>query len=172
MNNVIRKCTPEDLDELRKISEITYRDTFAGLNTEENMKAYLDKAFNGDKLRSELADRASAFYFIYEKEEAAGYIKLNESPSQTDIHDPLSLELERIYVLKAYQGKGLGRVLMNKAHEVAKSLKKTYLWLGVWEKNSNALNFYRKNGFYIMGNHAFVMGDEVQTDYLMRKDLE
>lgn len=141
------------------------------MNTEENMNAYLEAAFHPEKLKRELENEGSSFYFIYENDELAGYLKLNESGAQTDVHDPASLELERIYVVDSFQGKGVGRRLMEKAVEEAVKRKKSYLWLGVWEKNKKALAFYAKNGFYRMGTHAFVMGAEVQTDYLLRKDI-
>ena len=94
------------------------------------------------------------------------------SKIQTDIHDEQSLEIERIYVSKEFQGEGLGRCLMEKAISTAIRRKKKYVWLGVWEKNEKALRFYKRNGFYQIGTHSFVMGDDEQTDYIMRKDLE
>ena len=115
------------------------------------MQAYLDGAFAEDKLRKELADINSEFYFLYCDEHLAGYLKLNEAPSQTDINDENSLEIERIYVSMEFQGTGLGRFLMEQA--IAKAVKrgKEYAWLGVWEKNEKAIAFYRKNGFYEIG---------------------
>jgi ribosomal protein S18 acetylase RimI-like enzyme len=72
---------------------------------------------------------------------------------------------------KEFQGKGLGLVLLSKAIAVANTLTKSYIWLGVWEKNDKAILFYKKNGFYIIGKHPFLMGEEEQTDFIMRKDL-
>ena len=60
---------------------------------------------------------------------------------------------------------------MDQAVRFAVQREKEYLWLDVWEKNEKALGFYRKNGFYEIGTHTFVMGDDAQTDYIMRKDL-
>ena len=172
MNPSLRRCTPEDLDTLRALSARTYSETFADQNTPENMAAYLNAAFDREKLRGELLDKNSTFYFLYSGGELAGYLKLNEGPSQTDLHDAESLEIERIYVAEKFQGKGLGRFLMEQALGMARQRGKAYAWLGVWEKNEKALRFYEKYGFYKVGTHAFVMGDEAQTDYIMRKELE
>jgi len=169
--SMIRECSISDLPILQKISRETFQSTFGDMNTQENMNAYLEEAFHPERLKRELENEGTSFYFIYENEELAGYLKLNESEAQTDVHDPASLELERIYVAGSFQGKGVGRRLMEKAVAEAARRKKTYLWLGVWEKNKKALAFYEKNGFYLMGTHAFVMGTEVQTDYLLRKDM-
>ena len=167
----MKECVPEDLPELRKISYDTYKETFGHMNTESDMKEYLDRAFNEKKLRAELADPDSCFYFFYTDGELSGYIKLNESGAQTDINDDGSLELERIYVKKEHQGKGFGNFEIRKAEEIAKSRGKKSLWLGVWEKNEKAIVFYKKHGYSVSGTHAFVMGDDVQTDFVMRKDL-
>ena len=74
-------------------------------------------------------------------------------------------------ISKDFQGHGLGRFLMDQAIGIALQRKKKYVWLGVWEKNTKALAFYKKSGFYPVGTHTFVMGDDVQTDYIMRRDL-
>jgi len=168
---LFQKCTIDDLPALQEISRSTYRATFAAQNTEANMNAYLDDAFNAEKLKNELLTEASSFYFAYENGRLAGYLKLNESGAQTDVNDPSSIELERIYVIPDFQGQGVGRFLMNRAVTIARERNRTYLWLGVWEKNERALKFYRKNGFSPMGTHAFVMGTDIQRDYLLRKDL-
>jgi ribosomal protein S18 acetylase RimI-like enzyme len=136
------------------------------------MKAYLDEAFSTEKLRAELANEDSEFYFLYADRALAGYIKLNEHRAQTDLNDSSSLELERIYVTPEFQGKSLGGVLMEKALELAIQRRKAYIWLGVWEKNEKAIGFYKRCGFYIIGKHSFVMGDEVQSDFVMRKYFE
>ena len=47
-----------------------------------------------------------------------------------------------------------------------------YLWLGVWEKNEKAIRFYEKNNFKIFSSHEFKMGDEIQTDFLMKLNLK
>jgi ribosomal protein S18 acetylase RimI-like enzyme len=135
------------------------------------MRAYLEKSFSINKLCGELSNSNSAFYFLFANGELAGYLKLNEAPSQTDINDLKSLEIERIYVAKEFQGKGLGNVLMSKAINIANVRKKLYVWLGVWEKNDRAIMFYKKNGFCEIGTHSFFMGEEEQTDYVMRKEL-
>ena len=171
MEKCLKKCTMEDFDILRELSIRTYYETFAHLNTPEDMQSYLDEAFEVNKLRLELNNPDSDFFFLYFNDTLAGYLKLNEAPSQTDINDSSSLEIERIYVASEFQGEGLGRYLMKQAIAIAIERKKKYAWLGVWEKNEKAIRFYKKNGFYESGTHTFVMGEDVQTDYIMRKDL-
>ncbi len=167
----LRDCTSEDVDTLRELSIKTYYDTFVSMCAPSDMTAYLAEAYDRSKLLRELCDGYEQFFFLYADEKLAGYLKLNEAPSQSDINDDLSLEIERIYVSAAFQGKGLGKFLMEQAIHKAVELGKQYVWLGVWERNEKALRFYRNNGFYAIGTHSFIMGDDTQTDYIMRKDL-
>ena len=171
MGLLFRQCIHSDIYVLRDFSYRTFSETFAHINTQDDMKAYLNKAFDIEKLSAELLNKNSSFYFLYSDNELAGYLKLNEAPSQTDIQDELSLEIERIYVAKEFQGKGLGGCLMDKAISTAVTRNKKYVWLGVWEKNEKAICFYKKNGFYKIGSHSFFIGDDEQTDYIMRRDL-
>ena len=100
-----------------------------------------------------------------------GYLKINLGPAQTELKDSNSLEIERIYVLKSYFGKKVGQLLYEKAASIAKELKLKYIWLGVWEKNERALQFYKKNGFVEFDQHQFVLGEDVQNDILMKLTL-
>lgn len=171
MSQTMHVCTESDLDALRDLSITTYRQTFAAVNTEENMNAYLEDAFAADKLLRELRDTNSEFVLAENDGRPAGYLKINEAPSQTEFNDKVSLEIQRIYIDAGAQGKGLGTRLMRYAIDTAKERGKQYVWLGVWEHNDKAIRFYARNGFYRIGEHAFIMGDDRQTDHLMRKDL-
>ncbi|MBE7081622.1 MAG: GNAT family N-acetyltransferase [Clostridiales bacterium] len=173
MQNIkIETCTIKDITLLQELSINTYVQTFEKFNSKSIMNAYLNDAFNLEKLEKELLNSNSAFYFLYKDERLVGYLKVNDFPSQTDINDESSLEIERFYILSDFQGQGLGKFLMKKAIDIANEKNKKYVWLGVWEHNEKAKRFYKKEGFYKIGEHSFFMGDDEQTDYLMRKDLE
>jgi ribosomal protein S18 acetylase RimI-like enzyme len=135
------------------------------------MEKYLEGAYNITKLSEEMKTKGTFFYFLYKDNEIIGYIKLNKKPFQSDINDEESLEIERIYIQKEHQGNGYGKYLINFSIKVAVKLKKKYIWLGVWERNNEALVFYRKMGFEEFGKHLFRMGDEMQTDLLMKKEI-
>ena len=121
----------DGLPELRNLSINTFYETFAPMNTAEDMENYLATSFDEAKFRRELSDSNTDFFFVYSGEELAGYIKLNEAPSQSDVNDKTSLEIERIYILLKYQGEGLGALLMDKAISTARERGKECIWLGV-----------------------------------------
>lgn len=167
----IKKCTLPDLPVLIDISCNTYRDSFILLSDEEIMTLYLSTAFNAKTLQSELENKYSEFYFLYYNNNLAGYFKINEHTAQTDIFDAKSLEIQRLYIIKQYQNIGLGKYLMDIITDIAIKKDKHYIWLGVWEKNVKAIEFYEKNGFYKFSTHIFYMDDDTQNDYIMKKNI-
>ncbi|MEJ9164285.1 GNAT family N-acetyltransferase, partial [Paenibacillus graminis] len=144
---------------------------FKDQNSPENMKAYLEKAFNLEQLENELSNIFTHFFLIYSNNEAAGYLKVNTNEAQSEEMGDEALEIERIYIKHKFQKHGLGKVLLNKAIEMAMEHSKKKIWLGVWEKNENAIAFYNKMGFVQTGVHSFYMGDEEQMDIIMTKTL-
>lgn len=166
----MKKCTLEDVQELQSIGKETFFETFKDQNTEENMKAYLERAFTIEQLEKEMNHQESKFYLVYDQHEVAGYLKLNIGEAQTEPMGEESMEVERIYVKKLFQSRGLGKILITKAIETAENLQKKKVWLGVWEKNEPAIAFYQKMGFVQTGMHSFFMGDEEQFDYIMTRE--
>lgn len=170
-NIVIRKVRLQDIILLQQIGRQTFYETFAASNTEENMSKYLKDGFAEAQLRAELGNEASAFYFATLDGNVIGYLKLNFGDAQTELQDQSSLEIERIYVLQEYQGKKVGQVLYDKAIQIAYEKKADYVWLGVWEDNQRAIHFYQKNEFVPFDKHIFKLGDDEQTDIMMKKKL-
>jgi ribosomal protein S18 acetylase RimI-like enzyme len=169
MNDLnIKKASLTELLQLQEISRQTFIETFAEQNTAEDMQKYLDDNFNRDKLTQELNNSNSEFYFATFDDKVIGYLKLNYAQAQTEFKDNNSIEIERIYVLKEFHGKKVGQILYTKALNIAKHKNSEYIWLGVWEKNQRAINFYRKNGFEEFDKHIFKLGNDEQTDILMR----
>lgn len=173
MTNIyIEKVTLNNIDQLQKIGRQTFHETFSAENTEENMTKYLEGGFSIEKLTAELKDKNSEFYFATLDNNVIGYLKLNFGQSQTEFQDDNALEIERIYVSKEFHGKSVGQLLYNKAIEIARQKKADYVWLGVWEENTRAKNFYKKNGFVEFDKHVFKLGNDEQTDIMMKLKLD
>ena len=172
MTNIeIRKASINDLEDLQKIGRQTFSETFAAENTEEDMAKYVEESFSVERLSAELNNPDSEFYVAVQHNDVIGYLKLNFGKSQTELKDNRALEIERIYVLKAFHGKKIGQLLYDKAIQVATNNKVEYVWLGVWEENHRALRFYKKNGFVAFDKHIFKLGNDEQTDIMMKLEL-
>lgn len=165
---IIRKANMEDWPLLQQIGSQTFQETFADSNTEEDMQKYLHENFSDDRVKDLLRDENTIIFLALQEGVPMGYLKVNFGPSQTEIQDNRALEIERIYVLKQWQGKGMAKTLFNKALDIARENKLDYVWLGVWEHNPRAIRFYEKNGFVAFDKHIFRLGTDEQTDILMK----
>ncbi|SEB39124.1 hypothetical protein SAMN04489761_0388 [Tenacibaculum sp. MAR_2009_124] len=168
----IKKVNIRDIEKLKEIGKRTFFETFASDNSEENMKEYLKNAFSTEKLKEEVSTPNTQFYFAQLNGNIIGYLKINFQQSQTEIKDKNALEIERIYVLQEFHGKQVGQLLYEKAFELAEEKRVEYIWLGVWEKNPRAIRFYEKNGFVTFDKHIFTLGNDEQTDIMMKLKLE
>ncbi len=172
LNITIEQINNSHIAALQQIGRQTFSETFAESNSAENMAKYLEEAYSFEKLNEELNNQNSFFYFAILDEKVIGYLKLNMGESQTELKNNDALEIERIYVLKEFHGKKVGQLLFDKAIKIAKDHHVAYVWLGVWENNKRALQFYTKNGFVEFDQHIFVLGDEAQTDIMMKLELK
>lgn len=161
---------PTDLTTLQTLAATTFEHAFAAYNTPEDMQQYMAEAFSTQRIKAELSHPEMVYYFARVGEVLAGYIKLNEFSAQTDLKDPESLELERIYVTADFQNQGIGKYLLEKSIELAREGGKKFLWLGVWDQNHGAIRFYQRHGFTKFATHDFYLGKDRQTDFLMRID--
>ncbi len=162
----------KEIDQLQIIGRQTFFETFADGNSKENMQKYLEEGFALDKLTAELTNPYSEFYFAKIDNRVIGYLKINFEQAQTELKDNKALEIERIYVLKEFYGKNVGQTLYNKAIDITKQKNLKHLWLGVWEENPRAISFYKKNGFIEFDKHVFKLGDDEQTDIMMKLELD
>lgn len=172
MFHLVFKAGLEHLHLIKKIGEDTFRETFSEMNTEDDMKKYLSENFSTEKLSEEISNNNSEYYYAMEQGDIMGYLKLNFKDAQTELKDSKSLEIERIYVLKEFQEEGVGLSFLNKAKQRAKQCNLDFIWLGVWEENSKAIHFYKKHGFEKFDKHTFVLGNDKQTDIMMKLKLK
>jgi len=172
MQNIeIKKIDRSNILQLQALGKATFQETFADENSAENMEKYLEEGFSVDKLTAELNNKEVEFYFAEIDNNPVGYLKINVGNAQTEMQDTSAIEIERIYVLKTYHGKQVGKLLLEKAFQIAHLHHAQYIWLGVWEKNGRAIQFYKKNGFEAFDQHIFMLGEDKQTDILMKLSL-
>lgn len=171
MSITIKQIGLPEVETLLNISRELFFTAFAHLNHPDDMAAYASKAFTIEKLREELINPDSYFYFAYLNNEIAGYLKLNYHTAQTEFQDPEALEIERIYVDSRFQNQQIGKRLVQFAIDKALENKFSYIWLGVWDANDRAIRFYQRHGFEVFSSHEFMLGSDKQTDLLMKKPL-
>ena len=171
VNVEIKKVEATELIALQSISRQTFEEAFSADNSNEDMELYLRESLSLEQLKMEIDNQQSAFYFAIVTGEIAAYLKVNYQSEFIDQNEIKSLEIERVYVLKKFQRQKIGQLLFTKAIELAKEYGSEYIWLGVWERNYNAIAFYEKNGMQAFGRKVFRLGNDDQTDIMMKLDL-
>lgn len=163
---IIKKIGLESLEELRTISLATFTQSFYHLNSPEDFDHYVSNAFAKDKLKEEIENPLTHFYFVYRETELIGYFKINLDIDAYEQPDQESMELQRIYVNQDRQSAGTGQEILNFIFKLGRDMRYKSIWLGVWNQNKRAIRFYEKNGFTRIGEHPFLLGQDLQTDDL------
>lgn len=171
-NILIRQATVADAELLQDLSAHTFYQAFGEQNTSSNMAAYMASAFTDDLLQDELKSNDSIFFLATIDGKTAGYAKLRKNASHPELQQLKAIEIHRLYVLKSMIGKKIGKALMETCLQQAQNEDFEVIWLGVWEHNTHAIQFYKKWGFEIFSFHIFKLGSDNQKDFLMKKQLK
>jgi len=172
MNDIsIKEATTGDAGLIADLSRQTFYDSFAAENTAENMNKFMNEQFTREKLMEEVGAAGSIFLLAYVGGEVVGYARLRETTNPLLIKNDPAVEIARIYAVQHSIGKGVGSALMQQCIDIARQKNARVIWLGVWENNQKAITFYTKWGFEKFGDHVFMLGNDPQTDWLMKKGL-
>ena len=168
----LRYATVTDAPMMAEAGARLFAQTFAADNDPDDMADYLAESFALSKVEAELADPARVTLLLMVDDQLVGYAQLltGEAPSSVSGVNPI--ELVRIYVDQAQIGQGLGAQLMQACHDEAQHQGHQTMWLGVWQRNPRAIQFYERWGFTKVGTHTFRLGSDEQTDWIMEKALD
>ena len=169
---MIEMAQSTDVNTIRDLSIATFAETFASLNTEEDMEQYNERHFSTDELQREIDNPDSTFMVAKVDGVPAGYMKVNVGDAQTEEMLGNRMEVQRLYILRQYKRNGLGTRFMHTAFDMARAQGKSVIWLGVWEHNDAAIAFYKRMGFVQFGSHDFVLGNDRKTDLLMEAAVD
>jgi diamine N-acetyltransferase len=170
MRITVREATTDDAELIADLSRQTFYDTFLPDNRKEDMDKFMNEQFTKQALMEEVGSPGNIFLLAYADNDVAGYARLREKADKLFDHKP-TLEIARIYAATHMIGKGVGKKLMEACLSYARMLQKEIVWLGVWEKNQKAIDFYKRFGFEKFAEHDFILGNDIQKDWLMKKDL-
>ena len=169
---LIRIATVVDFELLASLGSQSFFEAFARYNNPEDIQSYLETAFAPSTIRKQLEDPDVVYFIATDDGKAVGYSKLKRNSAPKELPQSNCIQLERIYALQSYLGKNVGKELMEKCLETAKVEGFEILWLGVWQKNERAINFYNKWGFKVIGYKQFIIGKEVSDDFVMALNIK
>lgn len=169
----IRQVMEADLPLLAQLERDTFFQTFQTVYNESDMQAFLRDRKSDAAIRQEWEQAGSLYFLLMDGNVAGGFLKVNlfRQPDDGTVLPGPVMEIEKIYILQAFQGRKLGKALMDHAIKVARDNGVCTLWLGVWEHNLSARRFYEKEGFVGFGEHTFMVGEQRDRDLLYKREL-
>lgn len=168
---LIRPASPDDAAILAQFAARAFVDAFIADNDPSDIEHYVSQAFTQAQVASEIANPESLFLLATLGGELVGYAKLHNGEALACVSGVRPVELVRLYSRVDHIGRGIGSALMRECLERAKKGGHDTIWLGVWERNKRAIDFYQRRTFTVVGSHEFVMGGDVQTDLIMQRSL-
>lgn len=145
----VKKANLADLSELREIGIRSYLPHYAHLWKEGGADWYMRRCFADKVLQRELIDSNIEYYIISAECQNIGILKLV-------LHKPLpnsnvenALYLEKIYFIKEWIGKGVGREFMQLAFNRAQELNRECVWLMAMDTSEKPIAAYQRAGFVI-----------------------
>jgi ribosomal protein S18 acetylase RimI-like enzyme len=167
----LRRAVPGDAPSLAVLAERTFRETFGTRNSPENMDMHCAKCFGPEIQLREIQDPGIVTTVVVADGDMVGFSQLRIPSAHASVAAKRPAELNRIYVLAEWHGRGAAQDLMRDALANAARDDCDRLWLGVWEHNPKAMAFYRKFGLEVVGTHAFMLGLDRQRDLIMSVKL-
>ena len=171
MTPTIRRATLADAPALAALAARTFRDTFGADNTPEDMALHLAAAYGSEQQAREIADPAMITLVADDSGTLVAFAQLRRGPAPACVTGPAPIEIQRFYLATDWHGRGPAHTLMAQAFAVARAAGAESIWLGVWERNPRAIAFYRKFGYADVGEQAFVLGTDRQTDRILSRSL-
>jgi GNAT superfamily N-acetyltransferase len=167
----IRPASLEDAPMLAALGAQTFRETFESICTSQDLSEFLAAAYSDAIQRTELSDPSRPAIVLETDGRPVGFAQLRLGHREPCVTGSRPVELQRIYVLREAHGSGFGAALMEASVAQARAWGADVLWLGVWEHNDRALAFYARHGFREAGDHVFQIGQQVDRDLILVKDL-
>jgi diamine N-acetyltransferase len=164
---IIRLGELKDAADLSKLAEKLFVQTYTGMIPANELKSYVTEAFSYPQQLAELENINITSLLVEHAGGLVGYAQVCKNAIPVESASSVVRELSRIYIDQPCHGMGIGKLLLTKVMDVLKSQSCDQIWLGVWEKNLQAISFYKKHRFSVAGTQEFSIGNKVYNDLVM-----
>ncbi len=165
--NTIRRAEPKDIPNLSVLAQKTYADAFGFSFLPDDLAAHLQNNLSSTNFERMLAQDTILVAEV--DRQMIGFVQFGNAAGYVDEHTPQDGALHKLFVLAEFQNQGIGTQLMDAAlaQMDLQSIKAVYL--DVWEHNPDAIRFYQRYGFEVIGERGFEVesGAETSMDLIM-----
>ena len=157
---------------LRNMARRSFSDAFARHYDPEPFATFLTQAYGPDgTMALDLQDPTIRWLVALSGTAPIGYAKLTPLRAPAPAPLPGALELQQLYVVSNWHGRGVAPRLMQWALATAAEAQARELYLTVFDHNERAKRFYRRYDFSEVGHCTFTLGDRTDDDRVWRHTL-
>ncbi|HEY1315265.1 MAG TPA: GNAT family N-acetyltransferase, partial [Steroidobacteraceae bacterium] len=135
MHPLIRRAYRSDAALVSRLAESTFRETFAGANTPQNMDLHCRDSYSEELQAGEIAGQNMVTLVAEQGQDLVGFAQLHWSAAPSFVQGTSPGEIQRLYVASNWHGKGVAQALMAACLEEMSARGADVAWLGVWERN-------------------------------------
>lgn len=162
-----RIAEKEDIPLVFHLLKTVFRPTYGAILSEDQMDWMLATIFSEEMLLKQFQQKNFRFILLKEEKELAGFAAI-----ESDFEGKIGIcKLHKLYLHTGFQKQGLGKLLLNKAIQVAKGHRQKAFQLNENRHNS-ALDFYLKSGFHIVADIDIPLENGYfMNDYILKKEI-
>ena len=168
---LIRHATLDDVDVLCRLGATTFRETYRAISDPREVDEYAETHFTPAKIQGWLARPDARTLLAFVVDTPVGYAHVRRAKVPDCVADREAVELSRLYLLASAQGTGLGGALIAAALAEVTALGGRTVWLGAYDRNVKALQFYARRGFAQVGTHEFEFGGQIYADPVLTRGV-
>lgn len=165
----IRRATVDDAACLSRVATDTFVETFGHLYPPEDLRFFLDHAYSLERQRDDLAAEGNAAWLAESDGQVVGHAFAGPCRLPHAEVGPGDGELKRLYLLRAFHGRGWGTRLLEVALDWLERGGPRTLWIGVWSENFGAQRLYARHGFVKVGDYEFPVGRVRDHEFILRR---
>ena len=163
---VITEATAADCEAVAALAAKTFTETFGHMYDPADLQAHLDK-WCQPHCFTESLEAGHTLLMSHLNGQLIGYAKVGHVALPVKNAPRGAQEIYRVYLDKAFQGRGFGKQLMLHILSLPRIQTSAAVYLGVWEHNFKAQALYRLYSFEVVGPYQFMVGNHADTDIIM-----
>ncbi len=166
---IIKEARPEDISVIQQLAYEIWPVAYHNILSKEQLQYMLGNIYSNRSLQSQILVQHHFFLLVFIDEVPIAFASYSNVSETTEEN---KFKLHKLYVLPGYQGKGIGKSIMNYILKKITASRETTLILNV-NRYNNAVEFYKQLGFSVIKEEDIDIGNGFfMNDYVMEKTVE
>lgn len=153
---IYRNAITNDVKKLSILFKQVYIQTYGTEGVSDEFANFITNQFSVERLEKLILDQPKNLIVAEYKNNLVGAVEI-EFDKRCPIDNIVGPELNKLYILEWFCGKGIGDKLLEYAKNLVRQNDQKLFWLWVLESNTRAVKFYEKHKYEWIGTAGFQM---------------